>query len=75
VVLKPEEKKALFKDIHEEIGHFSEGRKLAEIKKKLFWHDKTKSVRMVVKQCQRCQLAKSSENIISSIKEMKSIPI
>jgi hypothetical protein len=30
---------------------------------------------MVVRQCQRCQLAKSSGNIRSNIEEMKIIPI
>jgi hypothetical protein len=50
VVPKSEEKKSLVKDIHEEIGHFSE-RTLVEVKKRFFWHDRTKIVRMVVRQC------------------------
>jgi hypothetical protein len=75
VVLKPEEKKALVKDIHEEVGHFSEGRTLAEVKKRFFWHEKMESMRTMVRQCQRCQLAKSLENIRSGIEEMKNIPI
>ncbi len=33
VLLKLEERKALVKDIHEEIGHFSEGRTLIEVKR------------------------------------------
>jgi hypothetical protein len=74
-VLKPEEKKALVKDIHEEVGHFSEGRTLAEVKKRFFWHEKMESMRTMVRQCQRCQLAKSLENIRSGIEEMKNIPI
>ncbi len=40
----------LVKNIHKEIGHFSEGRTLDEVKK-FFWHDITKSMRMVVRQC------------------------
>jgi hypothetical protein len=36
VVPKLEERKALVKDIHEEIKHFSEGRTLAEVKKRIF---------------------------------------
>jgi len=36
VVPKFIERKALVKDIHEDIGHFSEGRTLAEVKKKKF---------------------------------------
>jgi hypothetical protein len=49
VVPKFKEKKALVRDIHEDIWHFSEGTTLVEVKKKIFWHDKTKTVRMVVK--------------------------
>jgi hypothetical protein len=75
VVLKPEDKQVLVKNIHEEIGHFSEGRTLVEVKKTFFWHDKTESMRMVVRQCQRYQLAKSSRSIISGIEEMKNIPV
>jgi hypothetical protein len=36
VVPKFEERKMLVKDIHEEIGHFSEGKTLAEFKKRFF---------------------------------------
>jgi hypothetical protein len=39
VVPKPKERKVLVRNIHEEIGHFSEGRTLAEVKKRFFWHD------------------------------------
>jgi len=46
---KPEEIHVLVKNIHEKIGHFNEGRTLVEVKKRFFWHDKTKYVRMVVK--------------------------
>ncbi len=63
----------MVKSIHEEIGHFSEGRTLAKVKKRFFWHDRTKSIRMVVKQCQCCQLAKSLGSIKSGVDEMKSI--
>ncbi len=38
---KPEERHVLVKNIHEEIGHFNEGRTLVEVKKRFFWHDKT----------------------------------
>jgi len=69
---KTQGKKVLVKNIHKEIGHFNERRTLAEVKKRFFWHDRTKSLRMVVRQCQRCQLAKSSGNFSSSIEEMKS---
>ncbi len=36
VVPKPEERHVLVKSIHEEIEHFSEGRTLAEVKKRFF---------------------------------------
>ncbi len=45
MVSKLEERKALVKDIHEEIGHFSERRTLIEVKKRFFWHDRTKRKR------------------------------
>jgi hypothetical protein len=41
VVPKPEERQVLVKNIHEVIGHFNEGRTLAEVKKRFFWHDRT----------------------------------
>jgi hypothetical protein len=72
---KPKERHVLVKNIHEEIGHLNEGRTLVEVKKRFFWHDKTESVRMVVRQCQCYQLAKSSENIKYDIEEMKSIHV
>ncbi len=75
VVPKPKERHVLVKSIHKEIGHFSERKTLAEVKKRCFWHDETKLVRMVVRQCQHCQLAKSLGNIRFGIEEMKSIPI
>jgi hypothetical protein len=52
IVPKPEEREALIKNIHEEIGHFSEGRTLTEVKKRFFWHDRTESMRTMMKQCQ-----------------------
>jgi len=75
VVPKPEERHVLVKNIHKEIGHFNEGRTLVEAKKRFFWLDRTKYLRMVVRQCQCCQLAKSSGNIRFNIEEMKSIPV
>ncbi len=75
VVPTPEERQVLVKNIHEEIGHFSEGRTLAKVKNRFFWHDKIETVRMVVRQCQHCQLAKSSRNIRFDIEEMKNIHV
>jgi hypothetical protein len=45
VVPKPKEREGIVNNIHAEIGHFSEQRILAGVKKKYFWHDKTKFVR------------------------------
>jgi hypothetical protein len=56
-------KKALVRNINEEIGHFSKRRTLVGVKKKKLWHDKIEIVRMVVRQCQCYQLAKSSRSI------------
>jgi hypothetical protein len=36
MVPKPKERLVLVKNIHEEIGHFNEGRTLAEVKKRFF---------------------------------------
>jgi hypothetical protein len=36
VVLKPEKRKLLVRYIHEEIGHYNEGRTLDEVKKRFF---------------------------------------
>ncbi len=46
---------------------------MAKVKKRLFWHDRIESVRTVVRQCQCCQLAKSSRSIRSGIEDMKNI--
>jgi len=75
MVPKPKERKALVKDIHEKIGHFSEGKTLAEIKKRFFWHERTKFVKTMVRQCQDCQLVKSSGNVTLGIEKMKNIPV
>jgi uncharacterized protein YcfL len=49
VVPKLEERKVPVKNIHEEIGHFNKRKTLVEVKKRFFWHDKTKTMRTVVK--------------------------
>jgi hypothetical protein len=51
VVPKPKERHVLVKNVQEEIGHFSEGKTFVEVKNRFFWHDRTKSLRMVVRQC------------------------
>ncbi len=49
VVPKPKERKALVRDMHEEIGHFNEGRTLAKVKKRFFWYDRTKTMRVMLR--------------------------
>ncbi len=51
MVPKLEERHVLVKSIHEEIGHFSDGRTLVEVRKRFFWHDRIEYMRMVVRQC------------------------
>ncbi len=58
-------------DIHAKIGHFSEQMTLVEIKRRYFWHDRTKSMRKLVWECKQCQLIKDS----SRIEELKNISI
>jgi hypothetical protein len=65
----------LIEKIHEEIGHFGEMWTLAEVKKRFFWHDKTKSIKKFIRICEKCQLAKQSRNMKFDIEEMKSIHI
>jgi hypothetical protein len=54
-------------DISMKEGHW------LRLRRDFFAMKKQKYVRMVVRQCQHCQLAKSLENIRSGIEEMKSI--
>jgi hypothetical protein len=59
----------LIEKIHEEM------QTLAEVNRRFFWHDKTKSVKKFVTICENCQLTKQSGNMRFGIKKMKSIPI
>ncbi len=45
------------------------------MKKRVFWHDKTKAIKKIIRACEKCQLARQTGNMRSSIEEMKSIPI
>jgi len=60
VVPKLEEDRQIIMDIHDEIGHFGEGRTLVEVKSRYFWHNKTKLVKEVVRNCKNCQLVKKT---------------
>jgi hypothetical protein len=59
--------------MHHEIGHFGETRTLSEIKQQFFWHDKTNFVKEFVKACDKCQLAKDTNNLKYNVEGMKSI--
>jgi hypothetical protein len=68
-------KRMLIEKIHKEIGHFGEMRTLVKVKKRFLWHDITEFVKKFIKICEKCQLVEQSENMKSSLKEMKNIPI
>jgi len=62
-------------DLHNEIGHFGEGRTLAKMNKRYFWHNKTIEVNDVVYSCKQCHLIKRTRCIRLKLEEFKSIPI
>jgi uncharacterized membrane protein YukC len=51
VVLRPNEWWQIIMDLHNEIGHFGEGRKLTKMNKFYFWHNKIIEVKDVVHSC------------------------
>jgi hypothetical protein len=65
----------LIENIHEEIKHFGAMWTLAQIRKRFFWHDKTKVVKKFIRACEKCHLARQSKNMRSGIEHMKRIPI
>jgi hypothetical protein len=66
----------MIENIHEEIGHFGELWTFVDVKKCFFWYDRTKSVRALIKACDKiCQLVIQSNNMKSRIEKMKRIPI
>ncbi len=65
----------LVRQMHEDLRHFGEHRTLAEIHRKYFWHNQTDDVKAVVKECQQCQLVKSSGSVRSGDEHLKSIPV
>ncbi len=48
VVPKLKDKEGIMNDIHAKIGHFNEQMTLVEIKRRYFWHDRTKSMTKLV---------------------------
>jgi hypothetical protein len=75
LVPKPEERMPLVRRMHEDLGHFGEQRTLAEIRRRYFWRSRTADVKAVVRDCQQCQLVKSSLSIRSGDEQLKSIPV
>jgi hypothetical protein len=74
VIPTPIEKRTIIEKIHEEIGHFGESWTLVEVKKRLFWHDRTKSIKTFVKTCNKCQLARQFD-MKFGVEKMKSITL
>ncbi len=74
VVPKPIECRMSIEKIHEVIGHFGAMRTLAEVKKRLFWHDKIEVIKKFNNACDKCQLTKQFGNMRFGIEEMKIFP-
>jgi hypothetical protein len=61
--------------MHENLGHFGEQRTLAEIRRRYFWRSSTTDVKVVVRDCQQCQLVKSSGSIRSGDEQLKIVHV
>jgi hypothetical protein len=72
-VPKPKERMFLVRRMHEDLGHSGEQRTLAEIRRRYFWRSRTTDVKAVVRECQQCQLVKSSRSIRSGDEQLKNI--
>jgi transposase InsO family protein len=75
LVPEPKDRLELVVQMHSNLGHSGEERTLTEICRRYFWHDRTESVRAVVKGCLQCQLIRGTGSIRSSDEELKSIPV
>ncbi len=71
----PKEQHQIILDLHKEIGHFSEGRTLAEVNQRYFWHNMTTVVKMMACIYKQCQLVKRIGNVKFEPKELKCILI
>jgi hypothetical protein len=74
-VPRPEERKTLVVQMHEDLGHSGKQRLLVEICRRYFWHYCTEDVKSVVRSCQQCQLVKSEGSIRSRDERLKSIHV
>jgi hypothetical protein len=75
LVPKPEERVSLVRRMHEDLGHFGEQRTLVEVRRRYFWHNRTKDVKAVVRGCQQCQLVRSLGSIRSEDEQLKNIHV
>jgi hypothetical protein len=75
VVLRPAKPRMLIEKIHEEIGHFGAMLTFVKVKKRFLWHDRIEAIKKFIRAYEKCQLAKQSRNMKSSIQEMKSLVI
>jgi hypothetical protein len=74
-VPKPNERRSLVLQMHEDLGHSGEQRLMSEICRRYFWYYQTEDVRSMVRNCQQCQLVKSAGSVRSGDERLKSIPI
>ncbi len=74
-VPRPEERRSLVSQMHEDLGHFEEHWTLAEIRQRYFWHHRTEDVKAVIRSCPQCQLVRNEGSFHSGDEQMKSIPI
>ncbi len=51
LVPRPEDRLGLVVQMHKDLGHSGEKRTLAEVCQRYFWHDRTESVKSVVREC------------------------
>jgi hypothetical protein len=72
-VPRPEERRSLVLQMHEDLGHSGEQRLLAEICQRYFWHCRADDVKSAVRSCQQCQLVKSEGSVRSGDERLKSI--
>ncbi len=54
MVPRPAEHRMLIEKIHEEIEDFGAMQTLTKVKKRFFWHDKTKAVKKFIRACEKC---------------------
>jgi hypothetical protein len=75
VVPKLEKWKQIIMDIHNEIGHFGEGKTFTKVKTWYFWHNMMELVKEVVHTCKNCQLVKRTGSVRLEHVQLKNIPI